>query len=203
MTKNVVTGEGGMVLAKNEKDIARIKILALHGMSRDAWQRFSDQGYKHYFVTEAGFKYNMMDIQAAIGIHQLKRVEKNWQRRKEIWQKYIEALAGLPIGLPAPEEPNTRHAYHLFTVLVDQERSGISRDDFLGAMTREGIGMGVHYLSVPEHPYYQKTFGWSKADYPWAFKIGRETVSLPLSAKLTNEEVSRIIQAARKILAKK
>jgi dTDP-4-amino-4,6-dideoxygalactose transaminase len=122
VTKNVITGEGGMVLARDEEDASRIKILALHGMTKDAWKRFSDEGYKHYQVVEAGFKYNMMDIQAAIGIHQLKRVEKNWKRRQEIWNRYNEALAQLPIGLPAPVEPETRHAYHLYTIMIDKIR---------------------------------------------------------------------------------
>jgi len=130
VTKNIVTGEGGMVLTHSAEDASRIKTLALHGMSRDAWKRFSDEGYKHYFVVECGFKYNMMDLQAAIGIHQLKRVESYWKRRQQIWQRYNEAFADLPIGLPAEPESGTRHAYHLYTIGVDEEKCGISRDAF-------------------------------------------------------------------------
>jgi dTDP-4-amino-4,6-dideoxygalactose transaminase len=194
-TKNVTTGEGGMVLATSEEDLARIKMLALHGMSKDAWKRFSDEGYKHYFVVETGFKYNMMDLQAALGIHQLQRVESNWLRREEIWQQYNQAFAGLPFTLPAAPEPNTRHAYHLYTILIDDERAGISRDGFLDEMTANNVGVGVHYLSVPEHPVYQEKFGWQPEDYPNAMRIGRQTVSLPLSAGLTDAEVSRVIEA--------
>lgn len=106
VTKNIVTGEGGMVLAKTEEDASRIKMLALHGMSKDAWKRFGDEGYKHYFVVECGFKYNMMDIQAAIGIHQLKRIESYWQRHHEIWQRYNDAFKDMPITLPFYPEPN-------------------------------------------------------------------------------------------------
>ena len=193
-TKNVTTGEGGMVLTKNEADLARIKMLALHGMSKDAWKRFSDEGYKHYFVVETGFKYNMMDLQAALGIHQLQRVESNWLRREEIWQQYTEAFADLPLTLPAVPEPNTRHAYHLYTVLIDEARVGISRDEFLDEMTANDVGVGVHYLSVPEHPVYQDKFGWRPEDYPNAMRTGRQTVSLPLSAGLTDREVSRVIE---------
>ncbi|MCL0081376.1 DegT/DnrJ/EryC1/StrS family aminotransferase [Peptococcaceae bacterium] len=171
-----LSGEGGMVLTKCEEDIARIKVLGLHGMSKDAWKRFSDAGFKHYQVVECGFKYNMMDLQAAIGIHQLARVEQNWLRRQEIWRRYIWAFADLPIGVPAPVEKNTRHAYHLYTILVDQRQVGISRDDFLNAMTAQNIGTGVHYLSIPEHPYYQQTFGWKPEDYPHALRIGCQTV---------------------------
>ena len=197
VTKNVITGEGGMILAKNEKDIARVKVLALHGMSKDAWRRFSDEGYKHYYVTECGFKYNMMDLQAAIGIHQLKRVEKNWIRRQGIWNDYQQAFTDLPVTCPAEPEPNTKHGYHLYTLLIDKDRTGMNRDIFLNEMTKQNIGVGVHYLSIPEHPYYQKVFGWKPEDYPNAMRVGRQTVSLPLSAKLTNKEVEDVIFAVK------
>ena len=200
VTKNVSTGEGGMVISRDEERINRIKVLGLHGMTRHAWQRFSDAGFKHYFVEECGFKYNMMDIQAAMGIHQLARVEKNWLRRQEIWQRYNEAFANLPIQLPAAIEPNTRHAHHLYTILVDGEKTGIERDRFLDAMTELKIGIGVHYLSIAEHPYYQKTFGWKPEDYPRAMKVGRETVSLPISARLTDEDIEDVITAVRTII---
>lgn len=201
-TKNLVTGEGGMVLAKNKADIDRIKILALHGMSKDAWKRFSDDGYKHYNVIEAGFKYNMMDLQAAIGIHQLIRVEKYWLRRKEIWDTYMEAFAGLPLILPSDPEPNTRHAYHLYSVRINENNSGVSRDDFLDAITEQNIGVGVHYQSIPEHQYYRNTYGWKGSDYPNAWRIGQETVSLPISAKLKDKDVEDVIRAVKKIILK-
>jgi dTDP-4-amino-4,6-dideoxygalactose transaminase len=201
VTKNVVTGEGGMVLTRNDRDAARIMTLALHGMSRDAWKRFSDGGYQHYHVLEAGFKYNMMDLQAAIGIHQLQRVEPYWQRRQEIWRRYDQAFADLPVELPAPPAPDTRHALHLYTLLVDAARSGIARDDFLSAMTRQNVGVGVHYLSIPEHPFYRDTFGWQPKDYPHAMRIGRQTVSIPLSARLTDDDVGDVIAAVRCCLA--
>jgi len=198
VTKNVVTGEGGMVLTRHEEDSARVKILSLHGMSKDAWKRFGDEGHKHYFVVECGFKYNMMDIQAAIGLHQLRSVQKNWQRREQVWQQYQAAFTEFPLTLPAPVEENTRHAYHLYTIQVNESKVGISRDAFLDAMTSENIGVGVHYLSLPEHPYYQQTFGWSPENYPHAMRIGRQTVSLPLSAKLTEDDVEDVIRGVKK-----
>jgi dTDP-4-amino-4,6-dideoxygalactose transaminase len=200
VTKNITTGEGGMVLTRTEADAARIKILGLHGMSRDAWKRFSDSGYKHYQVVECGFKYNMMDIQAAIGIHQLRRVEPYWKRREAIWSRYMSELAGLPVGLPAPPESDTRHGYHLYTLQVEKERCGVSRDEFIDAMTERHIGVGVHYLSVPEHPYYQDSLGWRAEDYPHAMRIGRSTVSIPLSARLTDDDVTDVIAAVKDIL---
>lgn len=200
VTKNVITGEGGMVLCRREEDAARIKVLALHGMSKDAWKRFSDEGFVHYQVTEAGFKYNMMDIQAAIGIHQLERVERYARRREEIWARYDEAFADLPVQTPAPPEPDTRHARHLYTLLVEEDRSGISRDAFLQALQFHNIGSGVHYLSIPEHVYYQKRFGWKPEDWPCAMRVGRATVSIPLSARLTDEDVEDVIAAVRRVL---
>ena len=175
-------------------------MLALHGMSSDAWKRFGDEGYKHYLVMEAGFKYNMTDMQAALGLGQLKKVAAYWERRREIWERYMDALSPLPLTLPAPVEENTRHGHHLFTILVEESRTGISRDSFLGRMTGQKIGVGVHYLSLPEHPFYQERFGWNADDYPYARDIGRQTVSLPLSAKLTDEDVEDVIQAVRGIL---
>ena len=200
VTKNVITGEGGMVLARDEALAARIKVLALHGMSKDAWKRFSDSGWVHYQVIEAGFKYNMMDLQAAIGIHQLKRVEANWLRRKEIWDQYNAAFAQLPIGTPSDPDEDTRHAFHLYTIMVAKGRSGIGRDDFLTAIQAQGVGVGVHYLSIPEHPYYQQHFGWKPEEYPAAMRIGRETVSLPLSPKLTDQDAADVIEAVRRVV---
>lgn len=197
VTKNVITGEGGMVVTSRADYAERIKILGLHGMSRDAWSRFSDEGYRHYLVTDAGFKYNMMDLQAAIGIHQLARVEENRMKRQAIWERYDEAFASLPLTTPAPPEPNTRHALHLYTILIDEKRCGVSRDTFLDRMTERNIGVGVHYLSIPEHPHYRERFGFVPEDFPNAMRIGRQTVSLPLSSKLTEEDVADVIEAVK------
>jgi len=193
VTKNIVTGEGGMVLTRNEEDSIRIKVLALHGMSKDAWMRFpsGDEGYKHYSVIECGFKYNMMNLQAPIGIHQLHRIESYWQRRRDIWHRYNEAFAALPIELSADPDPETRHSYHLYTILVNEGRTGIGRDAFLNAMTSRNIDIdiGVHYLSIPEHLFYQNAFGWKPEDSPNAMWNERESASLPISAKPTDRDV--------------
>jgi dTDP-4-amino-4,6-dideoxygalactose transaminase len=199
-TKNLAAGEGGMVLTHEETHANRIKMLALHGLSKDAWRRFSDEGYKHYQVVECGYKYNMMDLQAALAIHQLHRISANWERRQEIWKAYQEEFRKLPLILPEPPEPQTKHAYHLYTVLIDPERTGMTRDDFLAAMTKENIGVGVHYQSIPSHPYYRERFGWQPEDYPNSFRIGEQTVSLPLSAKLTDRDVNDVVRAVRKVL---
>lgn len=200
-TKNVVTGEGGMVLSADKALIDRIRIMGLHGMSADAWARFSDAGYKHYQVVDHGFKYNMMDLQAAMGIHQLARVERNYARRAELWSQYMDKLADLPLTLPSPVEANTRHAYHLFTIEVDEARAGISRDAMLSALHAHNIGVGVHYLAVPEHPYYRQRYGWKPEDTPHATAYGRRTVSLPLSPKMTDADLQDVVDALQDILA--
>jgi dTDP-4-amino-4,6-dideoxygalactose transaminase len=199
-TKNITTGEGGMLVSNDENLISRIKIMALHGLSHDAWKRFSDAGYKHYYVEDAGFKYNMMDLQAAIGIHQLRRIDTYWKKREKIWNRYMAAFRDLNIGLPSAVEKNTRHAYHLFTIRINLAKNGMSRDNFLEAMTERNIGVGVHYLSIPEHPFYQKNYSWRPEDYPHAYAFGRETVSLPISPKLTDKDVDDVINVVRSII---
>lgn len=201
VTKNVVTGEGGMVIGRSQDAVDRIKVLALHGMSKDAWRRFSDKGYKHYQVVEAGFKYNMMDLQAALGIEQLRRVDSSWQRREAIWNAYQSAFAALPAGVPRDPYPETRHAYHLYTLLIDREACGIGRDEFIDRMSRAGIGVGVHYQSLARHPYYQERYGWRPEHWPVADRIGQQTVSLPLSPRLCDADVVRISDAVATILA--
>lgn len=199
-TKNIVTGEGGMVITNNPDYAETIKVRGLHGMSKDAWKRFSDEGFKHYDVVYPGYKYNMMDIQASIGIHQLKRIEPYSERRLAIWQRYMTEFADLPLFLPAPFEPDTRHGLHLFTILVDLERVSCDRDDVLNALTKENIGVGVHYRALHEHPYYRDTFGYKKGDFPNAEFISDRTISLPISAKLTDQDVSDVIAAVRKVM---
>jgi len=197
VTKNVVTGEGGMVTTNNPDYAEKIKIYGLHGMSRDAWKRFSDDGYKHYQVIVPGFKYNMMDIQAAIGIHQLQRVDKWLARHDEIWQTYNNAFADLPLGLPALDVPDTVHARHLYTLMVDEEQCGINRDEFMRRLHKRNIGSGVHYLGVHLHPYYRDHFGYRPEDLPNCTWLSERTVSIPLSPKLSAGDIEDVIEVVR------
>lgn len=203
VTKNVVTGEGGMIITEDDRFAGRIKVLGLHGMSKDAWKRFSDKGYKHYQVIHAGYKYNMMDIQAAMGIEQLKRVDTYWQHRKKIWHRYNDAFESLPCFLPKDAESDSKHAYHLYPVMLDIEKLGKERDWFLNALTAENIGVGVHYQPVHMHPFYHKTFGWQPGDFPHAEWVGERTLSLPLSAALEQNDVEDVITAFKKVLLSK
>jgi dTDP-4-amino-4,6-dideoxygalactose transaminase len=200
VTKNVITGEGGMILTRDADAADRLRVLALHGMSRDAWKRFSDEGYKHYDVVSAGFKDNMTDLQAALGIHQLARVEATWARRQQLWDRYQRELADLPVTLPTASEAHVRHGLHLFTLLIEQARAGIERDAFLDAMGRAGLGVGVHYRSIPSHGFYRDRFGWRNEDYPHAARIGAATVSIPLSAKLSDDQQTRVIAGIRRLI---
>lgn len=201
VTKNITTAEGGMIFAKQPEAADLVKVLALHGMSRDAWKRFSDAGYKHYEVVAAGFKNNMTDLQASIGLHQLRKVESMWAHRRRLWDRYMEELNDLPLQLPSKEEPHVRHGLHLFTVLVDSARAnGLTRDAFLEEMGRAKLGVGVHYRSLTEHPFYQREYGWHSEQFPNAARIGEQTVSLPFSSKMTDDDQTRVIRSIRQIL---
>ncbi len=199
-TKNIVTGEGGMVLTNDDEVAARVRMLALHGMSQDAWKRFSDSGYRHYEVREVGFKYNMMDMQAAIGLHQIPRVDEYWKRRRVIWDRFNAAFVNLPVQRPTAFEPETRHALHLYTLLINGRNGGVDRDGFISALHQRNVGTGVHYRAIPVHPVYQQRFGWKPEDYPNAHAVGQTTVSLPISAKLTDDDVEIVIAATREVL---
>jgi dTDP-4-amino-4,6-dideoxygalactose transaminase len=201
VTKNATTAEGGAITTDDADLADQLKIYALHGMTRDAWRRYSDSGYRHYDIVCAGFKYNMTDLQAAIGIHQLGRVPTGLCHREKIWQTYDAAFAGLPIELPAPADVNTVHARHLYTVLVDREKAGLSRDAFMAALHERGVGTGVHYRAAHLQTYYQQRFGWRAEQFPAASWLSERTVSLPLSACLSHTDVERVIEAVHSALA--
>ncbi|RJP71103.1 MAG: DegT/DnrJ/EryC1/StrS family aminotransferase [Candidatus Abyssobacteria bacterium SURF_17] len=200
VTKNIITGEGGMVTTDREEYADKIKMYGLHGLSKDAWKRYSDEGYKHYEVIFPGFKYNMMDIQAAIGVEQMKRVDKYLARRNEIWARYDDAFADLPVTRPEPPEPDTVHARHLYTLLLDIEKTGMTRDEFQQRLHDMNIGTGIHFISVHLHKYYRETFGYKRGDFPNAEWISDRTISLPLSARLTDKDVEDVAEAVRFLL---
>jgi dTDP-4-amino-4,6-dideoxygalactose transaminase len=200
VTKNVITGEGGMVTSGSEETASWIKVAGLHGMSKDAWKRYSDEGFKHYEVGFPGFKYNMTDLQAAIGIHQLARVEENWSVRAERWRRYLEAFSDLPAFLPAPVRPGDRHAFHLFTLVLDLDRIRVSRDQVLELLKDENVGTGVHYRAVHLHPYYRDALGLRPEDLPNSAWLSDRTLSIPFSTRLTERDVCDVIGAVRKVL---
>lgn len=202
VTKNVCTGEGRMVTTNNRNWAEKVQMYGLHGMSKGAWHRYSDKGFKHYQVVFPGYKYNMTDIQAALGIHQLKRVDKYHKIRETIWKKYDRAFKELPFIVPAPAEKDTVHARHLYTPLLDIDRAGLSRDAFQQALYNENIGTGIHFVALHLHPYYANTFGFKRGNFPNAEFVSDRTISLPLSAKLTEEDTDDVINAVKKIIEK-
>lgn len=188
-TKNVTTGDGGMVLARDPERLERVRRLALHGLEAGAWQRFRDGEHRHYLVHGPGYKCTMTDLQASIGIHQLARVEANAVRRRAAWERYLEGTRRLGVELPAVCPADSRHSHHLFPVGVDR------RDDVIEAMASHGVHVGVHYLAIPEHPHYQERFGWRPEDTPAATRMGRRTLSMPLSPSMTEADVDRALAA--------
>jgi dTDP-4-amino-4,6-dideoxygalactose transaminase len=201
VTKNMTTGEGGMVTTNDAELANKIRVYGLHGMSADAWSRFSDKGYKHYDTVYAGFKYNLTDLAAALGLVQLPKLAEWLRRRTEIWEHYDRAFSDLPVVLPALAEANTVHARHLYTLLVTDD-SAVTRDEFIQEMHRRGIGTGVHYRALHTHSYYQKRWEFRRDQFPNAAWIGERTVSLPLTPKLTDAEIERIVAAVREILGR-
>lgn len=200
VTKNLITGEGGLVTTNKKKCADLIEMYALHGMSKGAWKRYSDSGYSHYLIEVPGYKYNMMDLQAAIGIHQLKKFNRMQKRRMEIWTQYHKAFKDLPLELPAPFEKNTTHALHLYAILVRLEEMTVDRDFILNALHKENIGVGVHFISLHLHPYYKNLFKFKKFDFPSSTYISERTISLPLSAKMNDKDVEDVINAVKKVV---
>lgn len=202
VTKNIATGEGGMVTTNNKKFIESMRIMSLHGLSQDAYKRYSVRYYRHYEAVLPGYKYNLTDIASSLGIHQLARVEKNWLVRKKHWDSYMNAFQDMPeVILPAPESPDTKHARHLFAILLCLETLRISRDDFIDQLIKMNIGSGVHFNPVHLHEYYRRTFGFKKGSFPHAEFIGERCVSLPLGANLTEKDIRDVISAVSWLVA--
>jgi dTDP-4-amino-4,6-dideoxygalactose transaminase len=199
VTKNISTIEGGALVTEDAEIAARVERLALHGLSLGAWQRFSDTGFRHYEVVEPGYKYNMTDVQAALGVHQLPRLDGWIDRRSELWDRYDELLTGLPLQTPPPPEPGTRHARHLYQVLVEPG-APLMRDQLLDALAARRIGTGVHYRGVHLHPFYRDTYGLDPADFPVATDISERTLSLPLSPKVTEADQDDVVSALIDVL---
>lgn len=200
-TKNLTTGEGGMLTTAAGRDVVdRIRIAALHGMSRDAWARYEGRGVSDYDVVLPGFKYNMMDLQAAIGLHQLERLEDNLRRREQIWDLYDEGVAPLPLVRPAATEPGVRHARHLYTVLADSGWCGMTRGALAGALAARGIATSVHFKALHLHPFYADRFSLTRGMFPNAEYVSDTTLSLPFSAATADEEAAVVIDALGAIL---
>jgi dTDP-4-amino-4,6-dideoxygalactose transaminase len=199
VTKNITTVEGGALALRDTELAERIERLALHGLSLGAWQRFSDTGFRHYEVTEPGFKFNMTDIQAALGIHQLARLDEGIDRRAAHWEAYDRELADLPVVTPPPPPEHVRHARHLYQVRLAED-APLARDSLVEALNSWNIGTGVHYRGVHLHPYYRDRYQLDPAALPNATAISNTTVSLPLSSNLTDRDRRDVVAAMAALL---
>lgn len=201
-TKNLATGEGGMITTNNDEIAEKVRIMSLHGMSRAAWNRYNKGGSWYYEVEYPGFKYNMTDLQAALGLHQLAKLETMQNIRTKYAQMYNEAFKDLPgITIPKQVEGN-RHAWHLYTLRINHDILSINRNEFIEKLNELDIGTSVHFIPVHMHPYYRKTFGCNEGDLPVTEKIFNEILSIPLYPGMTEDDVEYIINSIKTIVNK-
>ncbi len=199
--KNMTTGEGGMVVTDDEAVFEKASLLKFHGMDRESWKRFAKSGSPRYDVAIPGYKYNMMDIQAALGLHQLRRLEGFLSERERLAARYDQALAGV-VGLILPQRVPypVRHAWHLYTPLVDVDRLTIDRDRFMQELKERNIGTGLHYTAAHEFSFFARRFGWGPEDYPEAHFVSERIVSLPLFPGLSDADQDDAIDAVKGVL---
>src|SRR5437773_1839367 len=199
-TKNMTTGEGGMITTSDGDLAQRLRMLALHGMSRDAWNRYSAAGSWYYEVLEPGYKYNMTDIQASLGIHQLRKLNSFIERRRTIALRFDEAFADLPQIRTPRRLPHRTHTFHIYAIHLDLDRLSIGRAQFIERMNQRGIGASVHFIPLHRHPYYMETYGYNGGQFPVADRLFEGLVSLPAYPKMTGQDVDDVIEAVRDIV---
>jgi perosamine synthetase len=200
--KTITTGEGGMVVTADAHLAERIRLLSLHGLSADAWGRYAGNGTWDYRILEAGYKYNMTDIAAAIGMHQLARAEDMRCARERIATEYLRRLADVEELEVPPTHRDRIHAWHLFPIRLRLDMLEIDRDTFIRELQLEGVSCSVHWRPLHMHPYYQQTFGWTPADVPTASAVWARLVSLPLFSSMRDEEVDHVVNAVRAVCAR-
>ncbi|HQR36262.1 MAG TPA: DegT/DnrJ/EryC1/StrS family aminotransferase [Blastocatellia bacterium] len=200
-TKTITTGEGGMIVTRDEAIADRCRAMRLHGISRDAFDRYtSTKPAWHYEVIAPGFKYNLTDIASSIGLQQLKKAWAFQERRQEMAERYDAELAKLPITLPPQPENGDLHSWHLYAIRLN-DSAGISRDEFIQQMSARGIGCSVHFIPLHLHPYWQKAYDLQPHDFPAAWRAYEQAVSLPLYTKMTEDDQTRVIEAVKDVLA--
>ncbi|WP_022980063.1 DegT/DnrJ/EryC1/StrS aminotransferase family protein [Ideonella sp. B508-1] len=198
--KTMTTGEGGMLVTRHPEVAARAKVMRLHGINRDAFDRFTAKVPSWYYeIVAPGFKYNLTDIAAALGLHQLKRLQAFQARRTELAAAYAQALAGLPLRLPPQPLAGDVHAWHLYVVELTDE-APITREAFIESLYADGIGCSVHYIPLHQHPYWKEHYGLKAEDFPHSQRAFERIVSLPLYTRMTEADVERVAAAARKAL---
>jgi dTDP-4-amino-4,6-dideoxygalactose transaminase len=199
-TKTITTGEGGMATTENSEWAERMRIMSLHGISHDAWKRYTKEGSWYYEILYPGFKYNLTDIAAAIGIEQLKKCDALWEARQRIAMNYAKAFADLQeIQVPSCRN-DIQHAWHLFVIQLNLERLKINRNQFIEALREKEIGTSVHFIPLHLHPYYRDKFGYKPEDFPNATAVFERIISLPIYPKMTEGNVRDVIVAVRQLI---
>lgn len=201
-TKNLATGEGGMVTLRDPAQAAALRVAALHGLSRDAWRRYGPGGSSHYDVVMAGYKYNMTDLQAALGLVQLQRLHAMQERRASVWRRYDEALASLPVHRPAPVPAGWTHARHVYAILIDPALCGWERDELQQALAAAGIGTSVHFRALHLHSYYAERYHLRRGMFPVAELLSDQSLSLPLWSGMADEDAERVVAVLGRLLAR-
>jgi dTDP-4-amino-4,6-dideoxygalactose transaminase len=199
-TKTITTGEGGMATTENPEWAERMRIMGLHGISKDAWKRYTVEGSWYYEILYPGFKYNLTDIAAAIGIEQLKKCTHFWEVRQRYATLYNEGFQDVPAIITPHRAPYVQHAWHLYVIQLDLERLCISRNEFIALLKQEHIGTSVHFIPLHLHPYYRDTFGYCPEDFPNASSVFERIISLPMYPKMTEADVQRVIDAVRALV---
>ena len=200
-TKNLTTAEGGMLTGPSHL-IDEARLWTLHGMSRDAWNRYGSEGSWFYEVTRPGFKYNMPDIQAALGLQQLRKLPAFYARRREIVRAYQAAFSSMECFQIPVERPDVQHAWHLYVLRLNLERCRISRNQFINELKARNISTSVHFIPVHLHPFYRQKYGYKPEDFPIAYREYQRIVSLPLYPRLNNQDVADVIDAVLDVEAK-
>jgi dTDP-4-amino-4,6-dideoxygalactose transaminase len=200
VTKPLAMGEGGMVTTANEEFANRVKTMRLHGINRDIWDRYSTSKPDWYYeVIAPGFKYNLTDLAASIGIHQLRKADRLRQRREEISIRYSEAFKELPVILPPGPPEGDIHAWHLYVIRLRLDQLTINRDRFIELMADRGIGTSVHFIPLHLHPYWKEKYGFRPEDFPVSLETFRCCVSLPIYTRMMDSDINRVIEAVRGI----
>ncbi len=193
--KTITTGEGGMAVTNNEVIAEKIRLMSLHGLSRDAWKRYSDCGSWDYRIMAPGYKYNLTDIAAAIGIHQLARAEYMRLQREAVAEIYLERLGQISeLELP-PTDDNRMHSWHLFPIRLNTTSLSISRNEFIEELRLRGVGYSVHWRPLHLHPYYAEKVGWKEHDLPSASRLWPRLISLPIFPSMLSEEIAHVVEA--------
>jgi len=199
-TKNITAGEGGMLTTNAPQLMEQVAVLRLHGISRDAWKRYQVAGYQHYEVLFPGYKYNMFDLQAALALPQLSHIDEWQQRRQAYTDLYNQGFANIEGLQPIQVKPNRRSAYHLYVVMADRARLGVSRDELLNRIAAAGIGVGVHFRSLTVQKFYREKYGFQEGDFPVAERASDQVLSLPLYPAMHERDVDRVIRTVRQVL---